>query len=133
MLASDSFSSFVFSFSRVSVCVWDPNKLFDGGIAGWVGKRKLEEDGGGGYCDGKIWLDGGGDGKLKGKDDGGGGGGGGGGKKGDGGGGMGGGEVLFFLSFNLFNLFLMAKSAPGGPGALFTRSAVRFFAAVKFL
>ena len=77
MLASDSFSSFVFSFSRVSVCVWDPNKLFDGGNAGWVGKRKLEEDGCGGWCDGKIWLDGGGDGKLKGKDDSGGGGGGG--------------------------------------------------------
>ena len=63
------------------------------------------------------------------KDDnvGGGGGGGGGGKKG-GGGGVGGGEVLFFLSFNLFNLFLIAKSTPGGPGSFFTRSpAVSFF------
>ena len=48
---------------------------------------------------------GGGDGKLKEKD----------------GGGCGG-EVLFFLSFNLFNPFLIAKSMPGGPGTFFTRS-----------
>ena len=69
---------------------------------------------------------GGGDGKLKGKDGGSGGGNGSGGKKG-GGGGEGGGEVLFFLSFNLFNLFLIAKSTPGGPGAFFTRSAAISF------
>ena len=56
---------------------------------------------------------------MKGKDDGGGGGGGGGGGKKGGGGGEGGGEVLFFLSLNLFNLFLMAKSTPGGLGAFF--------------
>ena len=55
---------------------------------------------------------------MKGKDDGDGGGGGGGGKKG-GGGGEGGAEVLFFLSLNLFNLFLMAKCTAGGPGAFF--------------
>ena len=61
------------------------------------------------------------------KDDNVGGGGGGGGKKG-GDGGVGGGEVLFFLSFNLFNLFLIAKSTPGGPGSFFRRSpAVSFF------
>ena len=59
---------------------------------------------------------------MKGKDDDGGHvGGGGGGKKG-GGGGVGGREVLFFLSFNLFNLFLMTRSTPGGPGSFFTRS-----------
>ena len=48
-------------------------------------------------------------------------------KKGSAGGGSGGdGEVLFFLTFN-FNLFLMAKSSPGGPGSFFARSpAVRF-------
>ena len=122
-------SSFlVSSFSLVSVCVWEPNKLFHGNV-GWVGKRKLENGGGNGGRGGNIWLvggggGGGGDGKLKGKDDSGGGGCGG--KKG-GDGGVGGGEVLFFLSFNLFNLLLMAKSIPGGPGALFTRSPAIIF------
>ena len=38
------------------------------------------------------------------------------------------GEVLFVLSLNLTNLFLMAKSTPGGPGAFFKRSS-----AVSFL
>lgn len=43
-----------------------------------------------------------------------------------GGGGDGGGEVFFF-SFNVFNIILMAKSSPGGPGAFLTRSlAIRF-------
>ena len=76
LLASDSFSSSVFSFSQVSVCVYDPNKLLDGNVR-WFGKWKLK-GGGSGSCDGKIWLDGGGggggDGKFKGKDDNGGGG-----------------------------------------------------------
>ena len=93
---------------------------------------KLEDGGSNGGCGGNIWLveeggSSGGDGKLKGKDDDGGDGGGGGGKKG-GGGGVGGGEALLFLSSNLSNLFLMAKSTPGGPGTFFTRSpAVSFF------
>ena len=69
---------------------------------------------------------GGGGGKLKGKDGGGGGGSGGGNKSGFGGGRDGGREVLFFLSFNLLNLFLIAKSTPGGPGAFFTRSPIIF-------
>ena len=50
---SDSFWSFAFSFSWVSVCVWDPNKLFDGGNSHCVGKRTF----GGGGCYGKVWLD----------------------------------------------------------------------------
>ena len=29
-------------------------------------------------------------------------------------------EVLFFLSFNLFNPFLITKLTPGGPGAFFS-------------
>ena len=66
---------------------------------------------------------------MKGKDEGGSGGGNGGdGEKKGCGSGVGGGEVLFFLSFSLFNLFLMAKSTAGGRGAFFNRSpAVNFF------
>ena len=124
-------SSFLVS-SLSFVSVWELSKLFDGNV-GWVGK--LEDGRSNGVCGGNIWLveeggSSGGDGKLKGKenDGGGGGGGGGGGKKGGGGGGVGGGEALLFLSSNLFNLFLMAKSTPGGPGTFFTRSpAVSFF------
>ena len=131
-------SSFLLSFfALVSVCVWEPNKLFDGNV-GWVRKLKLEDGGGNGERGGKIWLvvgggGGGSDSKLKEEDDGSGGGGGGRGKKGVGGG-VGGGEVLFSLSFNLFNLFLMVKSTPGGPGAFFTRSpAISFLPPSSFL
>ena len=105
-------SSFlVSSFFLVSICVWEPNKLFDGNV-GWVRKWKLEDGGGNGGCGGKIRLvggGGGGGGDRKRKDDGGGGGGYGGGKKGSSSG-FGGGEVLLFFSFNLFNLFLIVKS-----------------------
>ena len=102
--------------------------MLDGNVS-WVGKRKLEDGGGNGSCGGKSWLiggggAGGGDGKRK--DDGGGDSGGGGGKKG-GSSGVGGKEVLLFLSFNLFNLFLIAKSTLGGPGTFFTRSPVISF------
>ena len=69
---------------------------------------------------GRIGKFGGGGRKLKGKD--GSGGSGGGNKGGVGGGCSGGGEVLLFLSFNLLNLLVVAKSIPGGPGTFFTRS-----------
>ena len=69
---------------------------------------------------GRKGKSGGGGGKVKGKD--GSGGSGGGNKGGVGGGCSGGGEVLLFLSFNLLNLFVVAKSTPGGPGTFFTRS-----------
>ena len=83
-----------------------------------------EKDGGGG----------GNDGKFKEKDGGGGGGGsGGGGSKNKSGGGQGGGREVFFLSFNLFNIFLMTKSTPGSPGAFFTRSIPGRFLLLRFL
>ena len=69
---------------------------------------------------GRKGKSGGGGGKVKGKD--GSGGSGGGNKGGVGGGCSGGGEVRLFLSFNLLNLFVGAKSTPGGPGTFFTRS-----------
>ena len=86
---------------------------------------------------GRIGKSGGGGRKLKGKD--GSGGSGGGNKGGVGGGCSGGGEVLLFLSFNLLNLFVVAKSTPGGPALSLQdhplpppSSLLLFYVSVKF-
>ena len=87
---------------------------------------------------GRKGKSGGGGGKVKGKD--GSGGSGGGNKGGVGGGCSGGGEVLLFLSFNLLNLFVVAKSTPGGPALSLQdhplppppSSLLLFYVSVKF-
>ena len=101
--------------------------MFDGNV-GCVGKRKIKDGGSKGGRGGLIWLecsDGGGshggDGKSKGSVGGGSGSSGcdGGRKNGSSSDGV---DVLFFLFFTIFNLFLIAKSIHGGLGVLFTRS-----------
>ena len=99
-------------------------KLFGrgGGCGGWNGSRNLPD--GGGTNEG---AGGGPDGSCREKEGGG------------CGGGDGGGEILLLLSFgsglsfNLSNLFLMAKSTPGGLGDFFISSlAMSFFPKSSF-